>query len=89
MVLASSAGDTLTQDARPESSRHTFMNSLIVEDNERARRLIKCLIAGYADEIREAVSGEEAMTACQSRRANCVLADWDLRDIKLPFRTAK
>ncbi|MEO7145727.1 MAG: response regulator [Bryobacteraceae bacterium] len=55
------------------------MTVLIVEDNEPMRRMIRSVVAGFANDIRECSDGAEAVAACRSFPVDCVLMD-----IKLP-----
>jgi two-component system response regulator DegU len=51
---------------------------LIVEDNERMRRLMKSVLSGLAERIYECSDGEQSLAAYERWRP-----DWVLMDIKM------
>jgi CheY-like chemotaxis protein len=54
------------------------MKILIVDDNERVRRLIKLLVRDVCDEVVECADGESALTAYVEH-----VPDWVLMDIEM------
>jgi CheY-like chemotaxis protein len=54
------------------------MTVLIVDDNPQVRALIRTLLTGVADGIRECADGDEAVAAYRQQRA-----DWVLMDAKM------
>src|SRR5947207_2960704 len=54
------------------------MKLLIVEDNEKMRCLIKCLLSDVTEAIYECTDGSEALNAYSEQRP-----DWVLMDIKM------
>ena len=54
------------------------MTVLIVDDNPQVRALIRTLLDGVADDIRECADGDEAVAAYRQQRA-----DWVLMDAKM------
>src|SRR4051794_26863969 len=59
---------------------HTFMNILIVEDNEQMRQMVKSLLVDLADLFFECGDGAAALSAYAEHRP-----DWVLMDIELPL----
>lgn len=59
----------------------TAMNILIVEDNENMRRMIRSVIAGFADEVYECADGSEALSSYAAHRPDWVLMDLRMRNI--------
>jgi CheY-like chemotaxis protein len=54
------------------------MTVLIVDDNPQVRALIRTLLTGLADDIRECADGDDAVAAYRQQRA-----DWVLMDAKM------
>jgi len=55
------------------------MKLLIVEDNPGVRRVIRSLVAGLADDIRECADGAEALPLYHTRRPDVVLMDIEMK----------
>jgi DNA-binding NarL/FixJ family response regulator len=55
------------------------MTVLIVDDSPRFRDLIKTVLAGLADDVRECTDGDEVVAAYRARRP-----DWVLMDVQMP-----
>lgn len=56
----------------------TMMKLLIVEDNLSVRRILKTMVASFADEILECADGDEAVTIYRAEKPDFVLMDIDL-----------
>jgi CheY-like chemotaxis protein len=70
---------------------------LVVEDNDRNRRLLKVLLKAHEYEVIEAATGEEAMNCLRDHKPDLILMDIQLpktdglaltRDIKDKFETS-
>jgi DNA-binding NarL/FixJ family response regulator len=55
------------------------MTVLFVDDSPRFRELIKTILAGLADDVRECTDGDEVVAAYRARRP-----DWVLMDVQMP-----
>ncbi len=65
--------------AQPCSARgNPGMTVLIVDDNPQVRALIRTVLSGLADDIRECADGDEAVAAYRQQRP-----DWVLMDAKM------
>ena len=51
------------------------MNFLIVDDHAGLRAMIRDLVAGIATNIRECISGEEAVAVCRHYNPDCITVD--------------
>jgi CheY-like chemotaxis protein len=54
------------------------MTVLIVDDNPQVRALIRTVLGGLADEVRECADGDEAVAAYRQQRS-----DWVLMDVQM------
>lgn len=55
-----------------------MMKLLIVEDNPSVRRILKTLVAPFADEILECADGDESVQIYRTEKPDFVLMDLDL-----------
>ena len=62
-------------NCREQHSTVELMKLLIVEDNDRMRRLIRRTVADLAETIHECSDGAEALAAYNTNRPDCVLMD--------------
>ena len=59
-------------------TQHTGMTVLIVDDSAQFRELIRTVLTGLVDEVRECADGDEAVAAYGAQRP-----DWVLMDFKM------
>ncbi len=57
------------------------MMVLIVDDNAAVRSLIRRILKGFADEIRECANGAQAVAVCQAQSPDVVLMDVEMPEL--------
>ncbi len=62
------------------------MMLMIVDDNSRMRRLLRCIFASVAAEVCECANGGEAVEMYRARRPDWVLLDFEMDGLDLTRR---
>ena len=60
---------------------NTTMKVLIVDDNERARGMMRKYLHGLSDDFRECDDGLDALRCYEEARPDWVLMDWEMKQM--------